>query len=107
MRIKGIKAVTGLLGVGISRRRRHSLARMFRRLMIGCFLAVAGSWLMAGLRMNSLQALFFQNLPGPFSFILEFFAFAMAIFGVLTVLSVYSEFKARLNRLKDLGEQDW
>ncbi|MEW6265579.1 MAG: hypothetical protein AB1641_21105 [Thermodesulfobacteriota bacterium] len=90
-----------------AKRRRHSLGVLYRRLVLGGFLAVFGSWLLAALRLNLVREVLALNRYETACFILDFAGFGLAVFGLLTVVSILREFKARLDRIEALGERDW
>ncbi len=68
---------------------------------------MAGSWLIAAFRLAMVQQYFALDEDITLTFYLELFFLAMAIFGLLTAVSVVSELKARIKRLDALGEKDW
>ena len=75
--------------------------------MFGGFLTFLGSWMLAALKLTLVQRFF--NLPSQpsLSFILDLSALTLALFGLLTVLVVLPELRARIDRVDALGEKNW
>lgn len=80
---------------------------MYRRLITGGVMAVAGSWTLALIRLNVVRELLALHQSETIRFFLDLAALTIALFGILTALSVIPEFKERLSRIEALGESDW
>ena len=91
----------------VSNRKKHSLTGLFRRFVLGALMALIGSWLMAGVRLNLVRDLLSLNRHETVCFIIEFLSLTLALFGLLTLLSVFPELKDRIYRLEALGEREW
>ncbi|MFH1091464.1 MAG: hypothetical protein V1742_07830 [Pseudomonadota bacterium] len=91
----------------ITRRKKPSLKAMLRRLVVGWSLALLGSWTLAGLRLNVVRELLSLSGYETVYLVTDFAALVIILFGFLTGFSVLSEFRARLDRIEDLGERDW
>jgi len=91
----------------MAKKKKYSLPSLFRRLVLGIALSLVGSWLIAALRLNIVRDFLASSPFEPACFLFEIFLFAMTFFGLLTLLAVLPEFKARLKRIDHLGEKDW
>jgi hypothetical protein len=80
---------------------------MFRRLLIGCVLAVTGAWLLAAVRLTMIRDYFSLIDHETISFVLDLVSLTTSFFGLLTIISVIPGLHSRLKRLESLGEHDW
>jgi len=91
----------------MAKKKKYSLPSLYRRLVLGITLSLVGSWLIAALRLNLVRDLLASSPFDTVCFIVEIFLFTLTLFGLLTLLAVLPEFKARLKRIDHLGEKDW